>query len=123
VSAEYLGHEDGGTTITGSTASGELKVRKADATITAKLDDAKGHQPTRLTAVVEITGAAGDVSPVGTVEVREQGTRIASAVLKAADHGKVTVTLAKLKKKAEIKAVYLGDDNVRKATSDTLTVK
>ncbi|WP_160573677.1 RICIN domain-containing protein [Actinomadura physcomitrii] len=113
VKADYLG-VDG--KIAPSSTSGTQTVTQADATAKATLQG-KG-KAAELLVQVSIKGASDAVKAAGTVEVYVRDKRVGTAVL---HNGAAVVDLPKLKKRDPVRAVYLGDANVGKAVSNTVT--
>jgi len=101
---------------------GTVTVTKVTPTVTAKL--AKSSYASGQTGKVTVTVSAQGATPTGKVTVKA-GTRSTSVTLKAADAGKVTVSLPRLPVgKHQVSVVYAGDALVagRTVSAGTVTV-
>jgi uncharacterized delta-60 repeat protein len=112
--------------VDGSEASSTFSVTKAASTSAVTLSKTSVNTANPATATVTVTapGTPSAYQPTGSVKIYEGSKEIASATLKAADKGKVTVSLPKLKASSTtVKAVYAGDASVTGSeASGSLTI-
>ncbi|MET0930836.1 MAG: Ig-like domain-containing protein, partial [Aeromicrobium sp.] len=98
-------------------------VTKASPTVSFKLSSSAVRAGKRVTATVKVT-APGKLQETGTFAIKDGSKTVKTVTLRAADKGRRTVTVPKLRKgKHTLKVVYSGNATINRKTSVTRTLR